>query len=107
MKKILLLIGILLFSNNAYTEQYPNSWKMEIECKDRGNKWWEASFVVEVVDNKFSLSFDERWNWMKDIVFEGTIEKIKLQLNKHLNILSIQEKVEVFIKGKLKIIMQN
>ena len=72
MQKILLiLISSLFFYNISYAEEYSNSWKLEIECKDRGYKWWESTFVVEVIDNKFSLSIDKRWDSQKNILFEG------------------------------------
>ena len=102
MKKILLLIGILFFCNTSNAEKYPNSWKMEIECKDRGNKWWEASYVVEVVDNKFSVSFDEKWNWMKDIVFEGKIEKNKVTIKQIFKHFEHSGEGRGFYKGKIK-----
>ena len=102
MKKILLLIGILFFCNTSHAEKYPNSWKMEIECKERGNKWWEASYVVEVVDNKFSVSFDEKWNWMKDIVFEGKIEKNKVTIKQTFKHFEHSGEGRGFYKGKIK-----
>ena len=61
MQKILLiLISSLFFYNISYAEEYSNSWKLEVECKDRGYKWWESTFVVEVIDNKFSLRIDKK-----------------------------------------------
>ena len=65
MKKILLiLISSIFFYNISYAEEYTNSWKLEIECKDRGYKWWEAAYVVELIDNKFSLKIEKnRIGW--------------------------------------------
>ena len=72
---LLTFIICIFFYNISYAQKYSNSWKFEIECKDRGNKWWEASYVVDLVDNKFSMSFDKRWGWMKNITFEGEVKK--------------------------------
>ena len=48
-----------LFSTSSFAEQYPNSWKMAIKCKSGGDSWWESQFVVDVVDDKFTLNFDK------------------------------------------------
>ena len=73
MKKLLSIFSFIVFSQSGFAEEHPNSWKMNIQCKDGGNKWYEAHFVVDVVDDKFTLNFDKRWSWMKNISFEGII----------------------------------
>ena len=49
MKKLLLIISLFVFSQSGFTEEYPNSWKMNIQCKDGGDKWYEAHFVVDAL----------------------------------------------------------
>ena len=49
MKKFFIFLIFLLFSASSFAEQYPNSWKMDIQCKDGGNKWYEAHFVVDAL----------------------------------------------------------
>ena len=55
MKKVLLTISLFVFSQSVFAEEYPNSWKMNIQCKDGGDKWYEAHFVVNLVDDEFTL----------------------------------------------------
>ena len=53
MKKILGIIVLgLLYFNNSIAEEYPNSWKMDINCKQGNNTWYESFFVVSVKNNK-------------------------------------------------------
>ena len=41
MKKILGIIVLgLLYFNNSIAEEYPNSWKMDINCKQGNNTWF-------------------------------------------------------------------
>ena len=49
MKKLLLVISSVIFSQFSFAEQYPNSWKMDIQCKDGVDKWYEANFVVDAL----------------------------------------------------------
>ena len=49
MKKLLLIISFIVFSQSGFAEEHPNSWKMNIQCKDGGDKWHEAYFVVDVL----------------------------------------------------------
>ena len=54
MKKILGIIVLgLLYFNNSIAEEYPNSWKMDINCKQGNNTWYESFFVVSVKNNEF------------------------------------------------------
>ena len=65
MKKLLVVFFFLFFSHSSFAVEYPNSWKMDILC---GNaEWHEAAFVVEVVDDEFTLDlgFLVRWDWEK------------------------------------------
>ena len=77
MKNIFIFLIFLLFSTFSLAEQYPNSWKMNIQCKDGKDKWYEAHYVVDVVDDAFTLDLGSRvrWNWQKNITFEGRIKK--------------------------------
>ena len=77
MKNIFIFLIFLLFSTFSLAEQYPNSWKMNIQCKDGKDKWYEAHYVVDVVDDAFTLDLGSRvrWNWQKNITFEGKIKK--------------------------------
>jgi len=49
MKKLFLIISLFVFSQFSFAEEYPNSWKMNIQCKDDGDKWYEAHFVVDAL----------------------------------------------------------
>ena len=54
MKKIIILIILsLLWNNNLIAEEYPNSWKIDLLCKQGGSEWYESSYVVNVENNKF------------------------------------------------------
>tara|TARA_B110000285_G_scaffold42154_1_gene46577 strand:+ start:174 stop:365 length:192 start_codon:yes stop_codon:yes gene_type:complete len=62
MKKILSVFFMcLLLSNNLIAEEYPNSWKMDIVCKQGKSEWYESAFVVNVENNEFSLGPFNRW----------------------------------------------
>ena len=80
MKKIFIFLIFLLFSASSFAEQYSNSWKMNIQCKNGGDKWYEAHFVVDVIDDEFTLDLSSlvRWGWQKNIIFEGKINKNKV-----------------------------
>ena len=49
MKNLLgiLVLGLLWF-NISIAEEYPNSWKMDIHCKQGKWNWHESAFVVNV-----------------------------------------------------------
>jgi len=84
MKKILgIMVLGLLFNNNLLAEEYPNSWKIDLLCKQGGNEWYEAAYVVNVENNKFQLGpFDiKKWN-SKNIKFVGTIKDNKVSITK-------------------------
>ena len=50
MKKLLLTISLFVFSQSGFIEEYPNSWKMNIQCKDSRDTWSEGHFVVDLAD---------------------------------------------------------
>ena len=80
MKKLLgnLVLG-LLWCNILIAEEYPNSWKMDIHCKQGKWEWHESAFVVNVENNEFSLGPFNRWN-KKNFVFKGKIENGKIKI---------------------------
>ena len=81
MKKILGIIVLgLLFNNNLLAEEYSNSWKMDIFCKQGKGEWYESAFVVNVENNEFSLGPFKRWQ-RKNIKFKGKIEGNKIKIS--------------------------
>ena len=83
MKKIFLLILLLIFSTTANSEEYPNSWKLDIHCKQGKWEWHESAFVMNVENNEFSLGPFNRWN-KKNFVFKGKIENNKINITEKL-----------------------
>ena len=84
MKKLLgILVLGLLWCNLSIAEEYPNSWKMDIHCKQGSNEWHESAFVVNVKNNEFSLGPFNRWG-NKNIVFKGKIENGKIKITEKL-----------------------
>ena len=66
MKKIITLIILSLFWNtNLIADEYPNSWKMNILCKQGKNEWYESSYVVNVKNNKFQLGPYDNKHWKR------------------------------------------
>jgi len=84
MKKLLgIMVLSLLFNNNLLAEEYPNSWKIDLLCKQGGNEWYEAAYVVNVENNKFQLGpFDIKNRNSKNIKFVGTIKDNKVSITK-------------------------
>ena len=82
MKKIIILIILsLLWNNNLTAEQYPNSWKIDLLCKQGKWEWAEAAYVVNVENNKFQLGPFDKKHWDKEnIKFEGTIKDNKVSI---------------------------
>ena len=80
MKKIIILIILsLLWNNNLIAEEYPNSWKIDLLCKQGKSEWAEAAYVVNVENNKFQLGPFDIKHWDKEnIKFEGTIKDNKV-----------------------------
>ncbi len=80
MKKIIILIIFsLLWNNNLIAEEYPNSWKIDLLCKQGKYEWAEAAYVVNVENNKFQLGPFDIKHWDKEnIKFEGTIKDNKV-----------------------------
>lgn len=83
-------------------EQYPNSWKMNIQCRDGGHKWYEAYFVVDVVDDKFTFNLDKHLTWMKNISFEGIIKKDKITIKQKFERNDYSGLGSGFYRGKIK-----
>ena len=84
MKKIIILIILsLLWNNNLTAEEYPNSWKMDLLCKQGKYEWYDSAYVVNVENNKFQLGpFDiKHWD-SKNIKFVGTIKDNKISITK-------------------------
>ena len=82
MKKIIILIILsLIWNNNLIAEEYPNSWKMDLLCKQGKYEWYDSAYVVNVENNKFQLGpFDiKHWD-SKNIKFVGTIKDNKVSI---------------------------
>ena len=82
MKKIITLIILSLFwTNTLIAEEYPNSWKMDLLCKQGKYEWYDSAYVVNVENNKFELGpFDiKHWD-SKNIKFVGTIKDNKVSI---------------------------
>ena len=73
----------LLWCNISIAEEYPNSWKMDIKCKEGSSEWHESAFVFNVENNEFSLGPFNRWG-NKNIVFKGKIENGKIKITEKL-----------------------
>ena len=82
MKKIITLIILSLFwSTNLIAGEYPNSWKIDLLCKQGKWEWYEAAYVVNVENNKFQLGPFDIKHWDKEnIKFEGTIKDNKVSI---------------------------
>ena len=82
MKKLLGIVVLsLLFNNNLLAEEYPNSWKIDLLCKQGKYEWYEAAYVVNVENNKFQLGPLDINHWGKEnIKFEGTIKDNKVSI---------------------------
>ena len=81
MKKLLgiMVLGLLL-NNNLLAQEYPNSWKMDINCKQGNHEYYIASFVVSVENKKFSIGPYDRNNWKK-IKFNGSISDGEIKIS--------------------------
>ena len=56
MKRIIsIVIFFLISTHTAVAEEYPNSWKIDLLCKQGKWNWYEAAYVVNVENNKFQL----------------------------------------------------
>ena len=79
MKKNIIFFISIIYCNLLTAAEYPNSWKMDIFCKQGKAEWYESAFVVDVNDNNFSFgpydkSRDKNYKWKGKI--DG--EKIKV-----------------------------
>ena len=84
MKKLLGIVVVgLLWCNILIAEEYPNSWKMDIHCKQGKWEWHESAFVVNVENNEFSLGPYDRWN-KKNIKWKGKIKGNKINISEQL-----------------------
>ena len=80
MKKLLgILVLGLLWCNILIAEEYPNSWKMDIHCKQGSHEWYESAFVVNVENNEFSLGPYNRWQH-KNFKWKGKIKGNKISI---------------------------
>ena len=81
MKKLLgiMVLGLLL-NNNLLAQEYPNPWKMDINCKQGNHEYYIASFVVSVENKKFSIGPYDRNNWKK-IKFNGSISDGEIKIS--------------------------
>jgi dienelactone hydrolase len=81
MKKILGIVVMgLLLNNNLLAQEYPNSWKMDILCKQGNHKYYIAAFVVSVENKKFSIGPYDKNNWKK-IKFNGSISDGEIKIS--------------------------
>ena len=81
MKKLLgILVLGLMWCNALIAEEYPNSWKLDIHCKQDKHTWYESAFVVKVENNEFTIGPFNRWG-SKDFVFKGKIENKNIKIN--------------------------
>ena len=81
MKKLLMIIVLgLLLNNNLLAQEYPNSWKMDINCKQGNHEYYIASFVVSVENKKFSIGPYDNNNWKK-IKFNGSISDGEIKIS--------------------------
>ena len=84
MKKLLgILVLCFLWCNQSIAEEYPNSWKMDIHCKQGKWEWHESAFVVNVENNEFSLGPYDRWN-KKNFKWKGKIKGNKINISEQL-----------------------
>ena len=81
MKKLLgiMVLGLLL-NNNLLAQEYPNSWKMDILCKQGNHENYIATFVVSVENKKFSIGPYDNNNWKK-IKFNGSISDGEIKIS--------------------------
>ncbi|MDB9760924.1 hypothetical protein OAB59_03065 [Pelagibacteraceae bacterium] len=81
MRKLLVIIVLgLLINTNLLAEEYSNSWKMDINCKQGNHEYYIASFVVSVENKKFSIGPYDRNNWKK-IKFNGSISDGEIKIS--------------------------
>ena len=81
--RIRLSFAILIFfwTNALIAEEYPNSWKIDLLCKQGGNEWYESSYIVNVENNKFQLGpFDQKHWGRENVKFEGKIKDNKVSI---------------------------
>ena len=83
MRKLFLLILFSIFFTTANAEKYPNSWKMDIFCKQSKWQWYESAFVVNVENNEFSFGPYDRWN-KKNHKWKGKINGNKIKISESL-----------------------
>ena len=74
-----MVLGLLL-NNNLLAQEYPNSWKMDILCKQGNHENYIATFVVSVENKKFSIGPYDKNNWKK-IKFNGSISDGEIKIS--------------------------
>ena len=81
MKKTIAIIFVILsICSPIIAEEYPNSWKMDILCKQGNHEYYIATFVVSVENKKFSIGPYDNNNWKK-IKFNGSISDGKIKIS--------------------------
>ena len=83
MKKLLGIVVLgLLWCNALIAEEYPNSWKLDILCKQDTFTWYESVFIVNVENNEFTIG---PFKWGSTFVFKGKIENKNIKINNSSN----------------------
>ena len=78
MKKLLgILVLCFLWCNQSIAEEYPNSWKLDIHCKQGKWEWHESAFVVNVENNEFTIG---PFKWGSTFLFKGKIENKNIKI---------------------------
>ena len=79
MKKLLgILVLVLLWCNALIAEEYPNSWKLDIHCKQDTYTWYESVFIANVENNEFTIG---PFKWGSTFLFKGKIENKNIKIN--------------------------
>ena len=78
MKKLLgILVLVLLWCNALIAEEYPNSWKLDIQCKQDTYTWYESFFIANVENNEFTIG---PFKWGSTFLFKGKIENKNIKI---------------------------
>ena len=81
MKKTIAIIFVILsICSPIIAEEYPNSWKMDILCKQGNHEYYIATFVVSVENKEFSFGPYDNNNWKK-IKFNGSISDGEIKIS--------------------------
>ena len=78
MKKLLGIVVLgLLWCNALIAEEYPNSWKLDIQCKQDTYTWYESFFIANVENNEFTIG---PFKWGSTFLFKGKIENKNIKI---------------------------